>query len=70
LHGWRVECSLIDQLLDEARESHGNALVIRGEAGIGKSALLDYAVARADGLRVLRGLRVEFCLVCSPLVPP
>ena len=33
--------------------------MLRGEAGIGKSALLRYAAEQADGLRILRGTGVE-----------
>jgi DNA-binding CsgD family transcriptional regulator/tetratricopeptide (TPR) repeat protein len=53
------ECTAIDGLLDGARASRSGALVLRGEAGIGKSALLDYAVRKADGMRVLTGSGVE-----------
>ena len=53
------ECAAIDRLLDEARESRSGALVLRGEPGIGKSALVGYAVDRADGMRVLSGAAVE-----------
>lgn len=53
------ECARIDQLLDDASRGRSGALVIRGEAGIGKSALLEYAVSRAGEARVLRALGVE-----------
>ncbi|GAA2213581.1 LuxR family transcriptional regulator [Nonomuraea monospora] len=59
LHGRERECALIARLLDGARERRSAVLVVRGEAGIGKSALLDYAAARAGGMRVLRGGGVE-----------
>lgn len=59
LHGRERECALIARLLDGARERRSAVLVVRGEAGIGKSALLGYAAARADGMRVLRGGGVE-----------
>jgi GMP synthase-like glutamine amidotransferase/tetratricopeptide (TPR) repeat protein len=44
----------IDALLDTAREGGSGVLVLRGDAGSGKTALLDDAVSRAGGLRVLR----------------
>ncbi|MFD0478543.1 AAA family ATPase [Nonomuraea thailandensis] len=59
LHGRERECALIARLLDGARERRSAVLVVRGEAGIGKSALLGYAAGRADGMRVLRGGGVE-----------
>lgn len=42
-----------------ARAGHSGTLVVRGEAGIGKSALLAHAVDTADGMRVLRCTGVE-----------
>ncbi len=59
LFGRDVECARIDALLHTARERRSDALVLRGEAGIGKSALLEYAVESAGGFRVLRALGVE-----------
>ncbi|WP_243058513.1 AAA family ATPase [Nocardioides sp. SR21] len=44
----------VEALLAGARLGQSGVLVVRGEAGIGKSALLEDAVARAEGLRVLR----------------
>jgi predicted ATPase len=59
LIGRESECARLDELLDRARQGRTGALVIRGEAGIGKTALLDYAVERAEGMSVVRALGVE-----------
>jgi DNA-binding CsgD family transcriptional regulator/tetratricopeptide (TPR) repeat protein len=59
LHGRRRERAGIDELLATARVGGSGALVIRGEAGIGKSTLLSYAADHADGLRILRGTGIE-----------
>ncbi|MBW5425039.1 AAA family ATPase [Streptomyces sp. BG9H] len=55
-YGREDELGVIDRVLQGARQGRSAALVVRGEAGIGKSALLAHAVdaARAEGLRVLR----------------
>ena len=53
LIGRDPEQRLIESLLDDARAGASGALVIRGEAGIGKTAVLDHA-ARSSGLRTLR----------------
>ena len=58
LHGRSAETARIDELLAAARHGRSGALVIRGEAGVGKTALLDYAAATA-GMRVLRGTGIE-----------
>jgi hypothetical protein len=58
LHGRSAETARIDELLAAARDGRSGALVIRGEAGVGKTALLDYAAAAA-GMRVLRGTGIE-----------
>src|SRR5580700_6415270 len=60
LIGRNEEVALIDALLDRVRD-RGGALVIRGEPGIGKSALLDRARGRASslGARMLATMGVE-----------
>jgi DNA-binding CsgD family transcriptional regulator len=57
--GREAERERIDTLLSGARAGSGGALVLRGEPGIGKSALLRYAEDRADDMRVLRARGVE-----------
>jgi DNA-binding CsgD family transcriptional regulator len=54
LHGRRRELAALDGLLDRARAGRSGVLVMRGEAGIGKTALLDYAARQAHGFRVAR----------------
>lgn len=55
------ERARIDRLLAGARADRGGALVVRGEPGIGKTALLDHAVGVASGagMRVVRGAGIE-----------
>jgi DNA-binding CsgD family transcriptional regulator len=59
LIGRRRECELLDGLLDDARAGRSRALVLRGEEGVGKSALLDHVRARASGCHVARVAGVE-----------
>ncbi|MBA2897456.1 AAA family ATPase [Nonomuraea soli] len=55
LCGRKQEMAVIDRLLDG-----GGALIVRGEPGIGKTALIDYAVAATSGIRVpgAAGMRI------------
>src|SRR5690348_5176295 len=53
------ESQAIDQLLDRARGGTSGVLVIRGEAGIGRTALLQHCARRATGCRVARIAGVE-----------
>ncbi len=59
--GRRAEREAIQSLLSEAQAGLSGALVVRGEAGIGKSALLQHArvVAEASGCRVAASIAVE-----------
>ncbi|MFH8981700.1 AAA family ATPase [Streptomyces varsoviensis] len=50
----------VDRLLGSAAAGRGGALVVAGEAGIGKTALLDSAVEGLEGFAVLRGAGAEF----------
>ncbi|WP_084517296.1 helix-turn-helix transcriptional regulator [Microtetraspora niveoalba] len=59
LYGRSREQADIERLLAEARAGRSGTLVIRGQAGIGKSALLHHAAGRAEGMRVLRGVGIE-----------
>ena len=59
LLGREAECARLDALLAAGREGTSGALVLRGEAGIGKTSLLDYAADRAFGMHVSRTSGIE-----------
>ena len=59
LRGRGDECGLLDRLLADVRRGEGRSLVLRGEAGIGKTALLEYLIGSASGMTVLRAVGVE-----------
>jgi predicted ATPase len=71
------ERTALDGLLGDLRSGRGRAVVLRGEAGAGKTALLEYAVAAAADMRVIRAAGVEsemelafasLHLLCVPLL--
>jgi DNA-binding CsgD family transcriptional regulator len=75
--GRTVERELLDRLLSNVRGGQSGVLVIRGEAGIGKTALLRHAARQAAGFRVAQvtGIQAEMELpfaglhqLCSPLL--
>ncbi|MFI6298184.1 AAA family ATPase [Nonomuraea sp. NPDC050790] len=59
LYGRTTEQSGLAELIARARDGRSGALVVRGEPGIGKTALLDWAERQADGVRVLRVTGIE-----------
>ena len=59
LRGRRRECEALDRLLEDVRAQQSRVLVLRGEAGVGKTALLEYLTASASGCRVARAAGVE-----------
>lgn len=58
LIGRRDECAILDQLVDAVRSGESRALVIRGEAGVGKTALMDYLAVDAH-CRIARTAGVQ-----------
>ena len=77
LYGRRRECGLLDGLVERVRDGRGAALVLWGDPGVGKTALLDYAVDSAADLQVVRAAGVEaeaelafaaLCQLCRPLL--
>ncbi|MDP9318972.1 MAG: ATP-binding protein, partial [Actinomycetota bacterium] len=77
LLGRQRERAALHRLLDAARTSHGGVLVVHGEPGVGKTALLEYAVEAGQGFRVARtsGVEAEMELpfgaaqqLCSPFI--
>src|SRR3954463_16462788 len=77
LLGRRSESATLDRLLEAVRAGEGRALVIRGDPGVGKTALLEYVVERATGCRVAQaaGVQAEMELafaglhqLCAPML--
>ncbi|MFI5610383.1 ATP-binding protein [Amycolatopsis sp. NPDC051903] len=77
LIGRRTECAVVDQLIRDVRSGESRALVVHGEPGMGKTALLDYVAVQALGCRVVRsnGVQSEIDLpfaglhqLCVPLL--
>ena len=60
LAGREAECATVDQLLAKSHQGQSANLVLRGEAGIGKSAMLEYAAEHAEGCRVLHAVGAEW----------
>jgi DNA-binding CsgD family transcriptional regulator len=59
LHARRGEREVFDRVLGAVRAGRSGALVVRGEPGVGKTALLEYLIGSASDLRVLRAVGVE-----------
>jgi DNA-binding CsgD family transcriptional regulator len=59
LRGRASECALLDDLVSAVRRGESRSLVLRGEAGIGKTALLEHLIAAAPELTVVRAVGVE-----------
>ena len=59
LRGRRRECEALDLQLQQARAGQSSVLVLRGEAGVGKTALMEYVLEAASGCRIERAAGVE-----------
>jgi DNA-binding CsgD family transcriptional regulator len=57
--GRRDECRTLETVLEAARSRRSGVLVVRGEPGVGKTALLQYAIELAVGFTVIRAVGVE-----------
>src|ERR1700754_3348237 len=77
LLGRRSESAMLDRLLEAVRAGESRALVIRGDPGVGKTALLESVVERATGCRVAQaaGVQAEMELafaglhqLCAPML--
>ncbi len=77
LQGRRVERQALDRLLEAVRGGQSQVLVVSGEPGVGKTALVESAIGSASGFRVVRAVGVESEMelafaalqqLCSPLL--
>src|SRR3954463_11919650 len=59
LLGRTVECEELDRLVAHVRAGQSRVLVLGGEAGVGKTALLGHLAAAAEGCRIARAAGVE-----------
>jgi DNA-binding CsgD family transcriptional regulator len=69
LFGRKAECAAVEGLIAATGSSRSGALVVRGEPGVGKSALLEHAIEQAADMRVLRwgGIEAECELAFAAL---
>ena len=79
LRGRTRECEVLDRLISAIRSGESRSLVLRGEAGIGKTALLEYLVESASDVTVVRAMGVESEMelafaslhqLCAPILDP
>src|SRR6266849_6440546 len=77
LLGRERERAVLDRLVDTARGGHGAVIVVHGDPGVGKTALLEYAVEAGQDFRLARTVGVEgeeeldyaaLQQLCSPLL--
>src|ERR1700746_2247879 len=59
LVGRRAECAALDELVASVRNGESRAIVLRGEAGVGKSSFLGDLVQHASGCGIARAIGVE-----------
>src|SRR5262245_23737379 len=60
LTGRHIECEVLDHLVEAVRDTgESRALVVHGDAGTGKTALLEYLAGHAPGCRVARAVGVQ-----------
>jgi DNA-binding CsgD family transcriptional regulator len=59
LRGRLHELAVLDRLVDAVRAGQSQALVVAGDAGVGKTALLDYVAGHGSGCRVVRATGVQ-----------
>jgi DNA-binding CsgD family transcriptional regulator len=59
LRGRHTECDALDRQLQSIRQGQSSVLVLRGEAGVGKTALIEYVAERASGCRIVRASGVQ-----------
>jgi AAA ATPase-like protein len=77
LIGRHTECGVLDRLVEAVRAGESRSIVVCGEAGVGKSALLDYVAGQASDCQVVRAACVQSEMelpfaalhqVCAPLL--
>jgi AAA ATPase domain len=59
LIGRSAECAVLDRLLEAVRAGESRVVVVHGEAGLVKTALLDYLAGQASGCWVERAVGVQ-----------
>ena len=59
LIGRHIECCELDRLVEAVCAGESRAIVLSGEAGVGKTALLDYVAKQASDCRVIRAAGVQ-----------